>query len=201
MGAGDGEVEHVAQVFFGLPACLVLPLAGPHLVQLGIEEGGLVFGEVFLVAAQDCPGCPRALAGRSLLKRGPHPDPQAPVAQAKALEHGLCALSTVPRVVHHGRPLPPVVPRGKQRPVQKGKDLPECWTPDGDSLQCEGTRYAEAVRPVHFGSEEVSVTHRSSDAATYSHALSFRVLRGDADLRNSSRIRSDEQRAMESGRC
>ncbi|WP_329154655.1 hypothetical protein OIU91_40380 [Streptomyces sp. NBC_01456] len=50
VGVGGGAVEHVAQVFFGLEARLDLPSVGPYVVQLGIEEGGLVFGEVFLVA-------------------------------------------------------------------------------------------------------------------------------------------------------
>lgn len=39
-----------AQALFGLPACLDLPSVGPHPVQLGMEGGGLVLGEVFLVA-------------------------------------------------------------------------------------------------------------------------------------------------------
>lgn len=47
---GGGAVEQVAQAFFGLPACLDLPSVGPYVVQLGIEESGLVFGEVFPVA-------------------------------------------------------------------------------------------------------------------------------------------------------
>lgn len=53
VGAVDGLPEEITQEFLRLPGGVDLPAVGPHVPQLGLEEGVLFGGDVFPVATQE----------------------------------------------------------------------------------------------------------------------------------------------------